>query len=97
MRGLEGKVAIVTGAGRGIGRAIGQRLVEEGCVVVWSDIDIDGATASQEAAKSGFAVQVRDAYIGERRSCNGQWVFCPHVAAMHFGMRTTDGCEVAGA
>ncbi len=34
MRGLEGKVAIVTGASRGIGRAIAIRLAEEGCRVV---------------------------------------------------------------
>ena len=31
--GLEGKVAVVTGASRGIGRAIAQLLLEEGCAV----------------------------------------------------------------
>ena len=39
MRGLRGRVAIVTGAAAGIGRAIAERLTEEGAVVLWVDID----------------------------------------------------------
>ncbi len=34
MRGLEGKIAVVTGASRGIGRGIALRLAQEGCKVV---------------------------------------------------------------
>jgi 2-hydroxycyclohexanecarboxyl-CoA dehydrogenase len=41
MRGLEGRVALVTGAGGGIGRAICSRFVEEGINVVAADIDED--------------------------------------------------------
>jgi D-sorbitol dehydrogenase (acceptor) len=40
---LEGKVAIITGAARGIGRAIGRRYAEEGASVVLADLDEAGA------------------------------------------------------
>src|SRR5262245_33853628 len=42
--GLQGKVAVVTGASRGIGRAIARGLAAEGCRVV---IGARGATALQ--------------------------------------------------
>jgi NAD(P)-dependent dehydrogenase (short-subunit alcohol dehydrogenase family) len=43
MRGLEGKVAIVTGGGSGLGEAIGKALARSGVKVVLSDIRVDGA------------------------------------------------------
>ncbi|MCY4413036.1 MAG: glucose 1-dehydrogenase [Caldilineaceae bacterium] len=46
---LEGQVAIVTGAGRGIGRAIALRLAREGCLVTVADLD--GETAALVAAE----------------------------------------------
>jgi NAD(P)-dependent dehydrogenase (short-subunit alcohol dehydrogenase family) len=55
---LEGKVAIVTGAGSGIGRAVALRYAEEGARVVLSDINEQGGRESLEALKAGGAEAV---------------------------------------
>lgn len=39
---LSGKVAVVTGAGRGIGRTVALRLADEGVTVIGLDVDADG-------------------------------------------------------
>lgn len=60
MRGLQGKVGIVAGGGRGIGAATAQRLAEEGASVVIGDINEAWAKETAEAitAKGGKAIGV---------------------------------------
>lgn len=50
---LKGKVAIVTGAGRGIGKGIALRLAQDGAEVVVSDINIENANKVGEEIKAG--------------------------------------------
>jgi 3-oxoacyl-[acyl-carrier protein] reductase len=51
---LEGRVAFVTGAGRGIGAATALRMAEEGARVTLADIDIEGCQqVAQEISRVG--------------------------------------------
>lgn len=55
---LEGKIAVVTGAASGFGRAIAERYAEEGCRVVVSDLNGDGAQSVANAiGSSAIATQ----------------------------------------
>ena len=52
---LEGRVALVTGAGRGIGRAIAARLADDGAAVVINDLDEDVAREAASAIPNAAA------------------------------------------
>ena len=48
---FEGKVVVITGAGRGIGRATAVRFAQEGAAVVVNDVDPDPAEETASAIK----------------------------------------------
>ncbi|HYR15161.1 MAG TPA: SDR family NAD(P)-dependent oxidoreductase, partial [Mycobacterium sp.] len=56
---LDGKVAIVSGSGRGIGREIALKLAAEGASVVVNDLDAEPAkeTVAAIEAAGGNAVE----------------------------------------
>ena len=57
MRRFEGRVALVTGAAQGLGKAVAMRLGAEGAIVVAVDINTAGAEATAKAVGgSSFAV-----------------------------------------
>ncbi len=68
---LSGKVAFITGAAGGIGKAIAERLAENGASVVVADINGKGAEAVAEALPRAIAVtlDIRDAEADRRCGC----------------------------
>jgi 2-hydroxycyclohexanecarboxyl-CoA dehydrogenase len=60
MRGLEGKVVIVTGGARGIGAAICQRFVEEGAKVAVFDVLAEVAEQVAKSRIHAYRVDITD-------------------------------------
>jgi len=63
--GLHGKVAVVTGASRGIGKAVAQALLEEGCAVAICSrnplqLDVAVAELSKKGRVFGAPTDVTD-------------------------------------
>jgi 2-dehydro-3-deoxy-L-rhamnonate dehydrogenase (NAD+) len=61
------RVAIVTGAARGIGLAIARRLHDDGCAVALADIDVDQARV--EASSIGEGAMPLDLDVADGEAC----------------------------
>lgn len=69
---LQNRVALITGAGRGIGAATALRLAEEGAQVVVNDINPDHAEQSASAIRdAGFQAVAHPCDISDRASVEG--------------------------
>ncbi|MFI5443824.1 SDR family NAD(P)-dependent oxidoreductase [Polaromonas sp. UC242_47] len=79
-RKLEGKVALITGSGRGIGRAIALKLASEGARIVVNDLDAEPA---QEAVQA-----IREAG-GQAVACVGS-VTAPDFAERFIGTAVSE-------
>jgi 3-oxoacyl-[acyl-carrier protein] reductase len=59
MKLLEGKVAIVTGAARGIGKAIALKLASEGAAIAFTDLNIDENALNTQKEIEALGVKVK--------------------------------------
>ena len=78
-KNLEGKVAIVTGSGRGVGRGVAHLMAEEGASVVIVDpgVNVDG---------SGYDQSIAEQVANEIKDAGGNAVACTEsVATMQGG------------
>ena len=59
MKLLQGKTAVVTGASRGIGKAIAMKLAEQGCNIAFTDLFYDDISKSTESELQSLGVKAK--------------------------------------
>jgi NADP-dependent 3-hydroxy acid dehydrogenase YdfG len=82
MQGFAGKVAVVTGAGSGIGQALAIELARSGAKVAISDVDTEGLAQTEEKLKAiGAPVKADRLNVTEREA----FLAYADAVAEHFG------------
>ena len=82
MQGFAGKVAVVTGAGSGIGQALALELGRSGAKVAISDVDAEGLARTEEQLKAiGATVKADRVDVTEREA----FLAYADAVAEHFG------------
>jgi NADP-dependent 3-hydroxy acid dehydrogenase YdfG len=82
MQGFAGKVAVVTGAGSGIGQALAVELGRSGAKVAISDVDTEGLAQTEEQLKAiGAPVKADRLDVTEREA----FLAYADAVATHFG------------
>ena len=67
---FSGKVAVITGAGQGVGAAYAWALAREGAAVVISEIDCDtGQATAEEIRRAGYSALFIETDIASEQSC----------------------------
>ena len=77
---LDGKVALITGAARGIGKAIALKYASEGASVAFTDVVIDDIAQETVAQLEAFGVQVK-AYASNAADFEATQVVVEQVVA----------------
>jgi len=77
---LDGKVALITGSGRGIGRAIALKLASEGARIVVNDLDAEPAEETVQEIRAGG---------GQAVACTGS-VAAPDFAERFIGTAVSE-------
>ncbi|MBV7429343.1 MULTISPECIES: SDR family NAD(P)-dependent oxidoreductase [unclassified Acidovorax] len=78
---LAGKVAVVTGAAQGIGRATAERLLKEGAKVVISDINVERLQQTAVEIENAGSLQVVKADVAKKADVDNLVA----AAVKHFG------------
>ena len=66
MKSLEGRVAVVTGGAKGLGRAIADELAKEGAHI--ARLEVEMSTAKESAEEIGARVSIRAPLLRRVRS-----------------------------